>query len=112
MLNLKKIRKDLKLNQIEFAESLEVTQAYISSIEKGKKPSDNFLDKLAAVYGVSVESYKSYNIEPAAQVKEPPANYSTVSQRLNEHDTEIKNIYKELLDINQRLKKIEDNRKK
>lgn len=54
---IKKIRTSLGLDQKKFAEKLNVTNVYISNIEKGKKfPSDDLLRNIYAMVGREVPS--------------------------------------------------------
>lgn len=53
---LVKFRKSKKLNQKEFADSLNVQQALIAMIENGsRKPSRSFEEKLFSVYGFTLD---------------------------------------------------------
>lgn len=52
---IKALRQRLKLNQTKFAESIGITQTYLSYIEKGKRPLLNTLSKvIARKYKVSI----------------------------------------------------------
>ena len=53
---VKQLRKDLKLTQEQFAAATGYTNIQIHLVESGKvKPSDKFLQKIGAVFGVSQE---------------------------------------------------------
>ncbi len=53
---LKEIRKILRLNQMEIADELHVSNTYISDIETGKvNPSHTFFFKLSFVFNVSLD---------------------------------------------------------
>lgn len=55
--NLKKIRKDLKLNQEKFAELLDIQTRSLSDIENGKYlPTPSNIDKICNKLGVSVKN--------------------------------------------------------
>ena len=55
-IRIKQLRKDLELTQKEFAAATGYTNIQIHLVESGKvKPSDKFLQKVGAVFGVSQE---------------------------------------------------------
>lgn len=57
---LKTIRENLKLNQSQFADKLNISQAAISQFEDGKRvPSIETLDKIATTLGMSIQSLLS-----------------------------------------------------
>jgi transcriptional regulator with XRE-family HTH domain len=57
---IKKIRKDNKLNQQEFARIIDLSQTHISKIENGKdNPSDKVLRTIAVEFGISFEWLKT-----------------------------------------------------
>lgn len=112
MLNLKKIRNQLKINQKEFAEKLGFSRSAISNFESGNvPPSDNFLEKLHEVYGIEVEEYKTYNRQSKSIHQEANGNTnSQITQTVSEHTSEIKEIFKKLLEIETRVNKLEKNK--
>jgi transcriptional regulator with XRE-family HTH domain len=56
---IKKIRKALKLNQFEFANKLNVTQAFISQLETGKHGATKaFLTKISYIFSVRPDYLK------------------------------------------------------
>lgn len=60
--NLKKIRKERKINQTEFAKSLDISQSYLSDLENGRKNiSMNTVQKIAKKLNVSVGYLTSGN---------------------------------------------------
>ena len=55
-IRIKQLRKDLKLTQKQFAAATGYTNIQIHLVELGRvKPSDKFLQKVGAVFGVSQE---------------------------------------------------------
>ncbi|MBQ4289861.1 MAG: helix-turn-helix transcriptional regulator [Clostridia bacterium] len=63
--NLRKLRENVGLNQTSLAGFLGVDQSYISKVEKGERAiSSDMLEKLAALFGVSTESFERGEIEP------------------------------------------------
>lgn len=54
-MNIKKLRKELRLTQTEFAELLGTTQMTISTWENGKCPS--YIDKLAEMCFTSINKH-------------------------------------------------------
>lgn len=54
---LKDLRKQAGLKQVEVAEKLGVTQAYIAQLENGRtrQISVNLADNLATIYGVNIK---------------------------------------------------------
>lgn len=60
--NLKKIRKERKINQVDFAKSLDISQSYLSDLENGRKNiSMNTVQKIAKKINVSVGYLTSGN---------------------------------------------------
>ncbi len=65
---IKRIRKIYGLSQVGFAESLGVTSAYISKIEKGfDNISDTFLNLVSCKFNVTVEYLKTGKEEPTQE---------------------------------------------
>ena len=57
---IKKIRKDNKLNQQDFARIIDLSQTHISKIENGKdNPSDKVLRTIAVEFGISFDWLKT-----------------------------------------------------
>lgn len=55
---IKKLRKKKKLNQVDFAKSLGISQGEVSKIESDLKAASVYvLKKLRAVYGFNVNKY-------------------------------------------------------
>jgi transcriptional regulator with XRE-family HTH domain len=53
---LKKLRKERKLNQIDFAKSVQISQGQLSSYEANKyKPSFDVIKRMADFFGVSTD---------------------------------------------------------
>lgn len=75
---LQGIRRSLKLTQIEFAYILNVSQAYISSVEQGKNVvTDKILNNL--------KQYIDENNLPINIVEEPPDDYFSVEEKKTEY---------------------------
>ena len=54
--NIKKLREDMGLNQLNIAHFLNVDQSMISKVEKGERSlSADMLEKLACLFGVTVD---------------------------------------------------------
>ena len=54
--NIKKLREDMGLNQLNIANFLNVDQSMISKVEKGERSlSADMLEKLACLFGVTVD---------------------------------------------------------
>lgn len=50
---IKQVRKDAKLSQVDFAKTLEVTQGFLSGLEKGRyQPTAEFLIRVTTIYQV------------------------------------------------------------
>lgn len=49
---IKKLRKDRKLTQIEFAKKIGIAQSSLSEIEKGTIPSAEILIKICSIFGI------------------------------------------------------------
>lgn len=62
--NIKSLRDGMGFNQVSIARFLDVDQSLISKIEKGERNlSTDMLEKLACLFGVSVESIENGRIE-------------------------------------------------
>ena len=60
---IKKIRKSLKLTQMDFASKLEVTQTHLSQIESGKNnPSVKFLERVSFEFGIPLPVMMFYSL--------------------------------------------------
>lgn len=107
MLNLKKIRKSLSISQKEFSKKIGVSQAYISDVENGKCPaSDNFLLKVKEIFGVNTEDYLSWNKKKV--LKEDAREYiNLLEKKVHENENDIKSIYKSLVNLQERINKLE-----
>ncbi|MBO4721798.1 MAG: helix-turn-helix transcriptional regulator [Muribaculaceae bacterium] len=71
-LNVKQIRTDLGITQLELSKKMDMPQGYLSQIENGKrKPSKEFLKKLKSLYGKKVKIDKYWMAE---QPKKPVIN--------------------------------------
>ena len=65
-LRIKELRKNLKLNQIEFSKRVGVTNAHISAIEKGKTvPSSALIKLISKEFNVS-EDWLTYGTDSDA----------------------------------------------
>ena len=59
--NIKRLRKNKKLSQEKFAESIDCSREYISRLENNKeKISLSLLLKIAKIYGLTPESFFKY----------------------------------------------------
>jgi transcriptional regulator with XRE-family HTH domain len=57
-LDLKKIRKELKISQLKLSERLGFAQSYISRVESGSPASDAFTDKIKFVFKIDLSKYE------------------------------------------------------
>jgi phage repressor protein C with HTH and peptisase S24 domain len=58
MYDLKRVRKYLKVTQLDFAEKIGVTQGYISEVENGKSTlSEKTIERIEAEYTIKLENY-------------------------------------------------------
>lgn len=63
-LNVKQIRTDLGITQLELSKKLDIPQGYLSQIENGKrKPSKEFVQKLKSLYGKKIKINKYWLVE-------------------------------------------------
>lgn len=111
--NLKKIRKELKINQLQLSEMIGFSQSYISTIDSNRVfPSDDFLFKIKEVFNIDVDEYLSYNRinkNVTNVVQEANGNYnSNIKQTVNDHEKDIKELYKHIVDILKRLTNLEN----
>lgn len=69
---LKQLRKERGFSQYSLSKKSNVSQAFISSIEKGKKsPTVNSLEKLCKALGVSLAEFFSKEIKAPPEYMEP-----------------------------------------
>ncbi|PIR44497.1 MAG: DNA-binding protein [Candidatus Vogelbacteria bacterium CG10_big_fil_rev_8_21_14_0_10_51_16] len=55
-LNLRKIRLELHMTQVQFAKKLKIDTAYLSNLENGKKnPTLETIESIAKTLGIKVE---------------------------------------------------------
>lgn len=65
--NIKTLREGMGLNQSNIARLLSVDQSYISKVEKGERAiSADMLEKLACLFGVSVDAIENGPIEKSS----------------------------------------------
>ena len=59
--NIKKLRKNIGLSQVQLAEKLDTTQKVITDYETGRsKPPRKRLPKIANFFGITIESVNSF----------------------------------------------------
>ena len=130
---LKSFRESLNLNQQDFADSLNTTQAVISRYEQGTRtPTVDFLFKLLQLYQTDVnwlltgregnysktriEKNKNENDKLKAQINELREKNLELEKEINENIIELKNVYKDFVDrlnkfIELQTKFFEENKK-
>ena len=63
--NIRKLRTNMGISQVEIANFLGVDQSLISKIEKGERSiSSDMLDELSSLFGVSLFDMQKEDIEP------------------------------------------------
>ena len=63
--NIRKLRTNMGISQVEIANLLGVDQSLISKIEKGERSiSSDMLDELSSLFGVSLFDMQKEDIEP------------------------------------------------
>ena len=112
---LKSFRESLNLNQQDFADSLNTTQAVISRYEQGtRSPTVDFLFKLLQLYQTDVnwlltgregsfsknrmEKNKNENDKLKAQINEFREKNLELEKEIKENTIELKNVYKDFVD--------------
>ena len=96
--NIKKIRKERKISQIELAKKMKISQSYLSDIENGRKNlSINTIERIAEKLGVSIAYLTSGNKMLGDLTEEElKEEFSKMSQKISES----KNNNNELLKSN------------
>lgn len=108
--DLKKFRKEKKLTQKELAERLGYVPSYITNIETGReKPSNNLLDRIEEVFGINLDEYRDYlQGNRQSNVINGDVSNSQVSQTVNEHTHDIKELYKEISKMKDQFADLKD----
>ncbi|OFK28990.1 transcriptional regulator [Staphylococcus sp. HMSC065C10] len=103
--NIKKLRKERKMNQSEFAKSLNISQSYLSDIENGRKNLGiNTVNNIAEKLGVTTSYLLSGNkMLRDLTDDEKKEQLSQLSFKLNQDNTKRElNLKSNLLELIQR----------
>ncbi|WP_353462676.1 helix-turn-helix transcriptional regulator [Mammaliicoccus sciuri] len=103
--NLKKIRKERKINQTDFAKSLDISQSYLSDLENGRKNiSMNTVQKIAEKLNVSVGYLTSGNKMYSDLTKDEVAQQMMKMNKILKSDNQNKetNLKNNLLELIQK----------
>lgn len=94
-LKIRRLRKTMGLNLMEFADSIGITHSYLSQIERGKKtaPSLELLYKIASILGLSLSELMD------VQNYTPPHDESYRSEEDNDEDIDEVDENAKILDI-------------
>ncbi|MBO5341968.1 MAG: helix-turn-helix transcriptional regulator [Lachnospiraceae bacterium] len=90
---IKKLRKTLDLNQTEFAEKLNITQAHESSMEKGKRePTDRTISDICREFNVNEEWLRSGTGDMFKEMTEQDIIKQKIDNQLKDGDEFTKNV--------------------
>lgn len=92
-----RVKAGMSLREVEASTGKEVSNAYLSQLEKGKiaKPSPNMLHALASVYGVPYETLMQYagyiapDREVQSKARKPSANVFTIENVTPDEQREL-----------------------
>jgi len=81
--NLKRLRKLLKITQVEFANSIKITSSYVSAIEKGiaKNVSDQIYNSIELIYGIKRKTLEQGSFDDIEKEIKKWLNYSEASKK-------------------------------